>query len=441
MADQTDFTQIAADFARSPEPNGRDNVEAAADGDTSADGTPADDGGEAEVLPADAMVGENGPAVSDDVKARDTDVPQVSDDGADSETPPMEKKPADDADGEIDGDGSLMVSDASARSASAETSGIFDAFPAAPCQPGEFKVPLCELVIGERSPAGVYDFDGGAGESLLHAVQTPEAIAPLVVTKVNDEWHVLDGWARVTAMRFHFGNTANILVRVVEWDGTRNDALYDRFAATFLTLKSRKIDKSILLREFHLAWAVPQLILAARIGWTESRVTRELAAAETMLEAPRFAELHVKAGDPPIDYLYKVQQARDAAAADDAEHPKRAPEKGAVAKLDAKLEALLAKPERFATAEALAKLGIDKPGKARSTPANSEPADVSAAMGASQIIDCVEDSGGDAIAMIEMGSDQLPSIRLLVDATAMDDRRRAEVRHLIHEALDRLLGF
>lgn len=43
--------------------------------------------------------------------------------------------------------------------------------------------------------------------------------------------------------------------------------------------------------------------------------------------------------------------------------------------------------------------------------------------------------------MIETGVDQLPIIRLLVDATTLGDRRKAEVRHLIHDALDRLLGF
>lgn len=43
--------------------------------------------------------------------------------------------------------------------------------------------------------------------------------------------------------------------------------------------------------------------------------------------------------------------------------------------------------------------------------------------------------------MIEVGADQFPSIRLLIDATTLDDRRKAEVRHLVHEALDRLLGF
>jgi hypothetical protein len=319
--------------------------------------------------------------------------------------------------------------------------GIFSGFPAAPQQPGEFQLPLCDLVIGKTSDGGAYDFDSGAAESLCHAVRTPENIAPIIVTKTGEAWHVIDGWARVTAFRFQFGNTANMLVRVVEWDGTRNDALYNRFAASFLTLKSRKIDKSILFRQFHLAWNVPQQILAARIGWTESRVTRELSAAEAFQEAPRFAELHVRAGDPPIDYLYKVQQARDAAADDDKAHAKRPPQRGAVPRLDAKLETLLAKPERFATAEALAKLGIAKPEKAKATLQTDNDAEAPVDIQALEIIDCVEDSSGEAVAMVEMGADQLPSIRLLVNSAAMDDRRKAEVRHLVHEAVDRLLGF
>lgn len=53
----------------------------------------------------------------------------------------------------------------------------------------------------------------------------------------------------------------------------------------------------------------------------------------------------------------------------------------------------------------------------------------------------MEDSSGDAVAMVEMTADQFPSIRLLVDTTALDDRRKAEVRHLLHEALDKLLGY
>jgi hypothetical protein len=318
---------------------------------------------------------------------------------------------------------------------------IFSGFPAAPREPGEFELPLCDLVIGEISEGGSYYFDEGVGESLCHAVQAPETIAPIVVMKTADRWHVIDGWARVMAFRFQFGNTANVMVRVVEWDRTRDDALYKRFAQTFLTLKSRKIDKSLLLLEFYLTWNVPQLVLAARIGWTESRVTRELAAAEAMQEAPRFAELHVKAGDPPIDYLYQIQQARHAAAADDKAHSKRAPEKSAVGRLEAKLEALLAKSERFVTAEALAKLGIGKPAKEKATPQTADATGIIPALEAPEIIDCVEDSGGDAVAMIEIGADQFPSIRLLVDTATLDDRRKAEVRHLVHEALDRLLGF
>lgn len=325
-------------------------------------------------------------------------------------------------------------------SSPAAATNIFEGFPAAPREPGEFQLPLCELVIGDISEGGLYNFEEGAAESLCHAVQAPETIAPIVVIKTADAWHVIDGWARVMAFRFQFGNTANVMVRVVEWDRARDDALYQRFAQTFLTLKSRKIDKSLLLFDFYLTWNVPQIVLAARIGWTESRVTRELAAAEAMSEAPRFAELHVKAGDPPIDYLYRIQQARDAAVADDRAHPKRALEKSAVSRLETKLEALLAKPERFATAESLAKLGIAKPPKGKATAQTADTTDMPSHLDAPEIIDCVEDTAGEGVAMIEMGADQFPSIRLLIAPAMLDDRRKAEVRHLIHEAVDRLLG-
>ena len=441
------MAQIAAEFAADYITMASIDDGAAADSDTGADGLPAQEASKAVILSVERTGSRTDLAVRDNIETDDPTASQGRTGRADAETSPMEEAVTGDApNGRSDGDGSHIVSDDHDATEPATTdagvdNGIFRGFPAAPRQRGEFQLPLRDLVIGKTSDSGVYDFDAGAAESLCHAVKMPESVAPIVVMKAGDAWHVIDGWARVMAFRFQFGNTENLMVRVIEWDGTRNDALYNRFAATFLTLKSRKIDKSILLRQFHLAWSVPQLVLAARIGWLESRVTRELAAAEAMLEAPRFAELHVKAGDPPIDYLYKVQQARDDAAADDQAHPKRAAEKGAVAKLDAKLEALLAKPERFATAEALTKLGIGKPGKTAATVQASEPTDVPAALPTPELIDCVEDSGGDAVALVEMSPDQFPSIRLLVDATTLDDRRKAEVRHLVHEALDRLLGY
>jgi hypothetical protein len=455
MTDQTDFTQIAADFAANLTPANPAATEAKIDNgpapveETEATLTMAGDAAAVDVAKG---VNADHDSVHGDVAETDA---AVLPDTIDARVRPIDAEPsikeglgaeaAAEAANDSD-DGSTARDDGPDAAwpmlaATGAEGGIFNGFPAAPLQPGEFQLPLCDLVIGETSDGGAYDFDSGTGESLLHAVLTPQNIAPIVVMKTGDAWHVTDGWARVTAFRSQFGNTDNVMVRVVMWDGTRNDALYNRFAATFLTLKSRKIDKSILLFQFHAAWNVPQQVLAARIGWTESRVTRELAAAEAFQEAPRFAELHVKAGDPPIDYLYKVQQAREAAARDDAAHPKRAPEKTAIAKLENKLESLLVRPERFGTAEALEKLGIVKPGKVKATAAAVGPAEALANIPAPELIDCVEDSGGEAIAMVEMAADQFPSIRLLIDAAAMDDRRKAEVRHLVHEALDRLLGF
>ena len=85
--------------------------------------------------------------------------------------------------------------------------------------------------------------------------------------------------------------------------------------------------------------------------------------------------------------------------------------------------------------------GKAKPGKAKTTAETEKGAEALGEIQALEIIDCVEDSSGDAVAMVEMTADQFPSIRLLVDTTALDDRRKAEVRHLLHEALDKLLGY
>ena len=78
--------------------------------------------------------------------------------------------------------------------------------------------------------------------------------------------------------------------------------------------------------------------------------------------------------------------------------------------------------------------------KGKTTAQTADPVDTPSGLDAPEIIDCVEDTAGEAIATIEMGVDQLPSIRLLIATATLDDRRRAEVRHLMHEALDRLLG-
>ncbi|PZP11644.1 MAG: hypothetical protein DI607_10455, partial [Sphingomonas hengshuiensis] len=266
MTKQTDFSKIAADFAATAKPKTAPDTQADTGGDvnqpeedaapdtlaqeaadtgmaepaTQSEDTISDAGGHVarhaaaedtaapdNAIHADVGLFDAAPAVPDVAEsegaaddARDRDGESAATDSADAVEPPVAEVAAISTDG-----------------------GIFKEFPAAPQRPGEFKVPLCDLLIGDQSPSGVYDFESGAGEALLHAVQTPDNIAPIVVMKVTDDWHVVDGWARVTAMRFQFGNTANVMVRVIEWDGTHNADLYNRFAATFLTLKSRKVDK------------------------------------------------------------------------------------------------------------------------------------------------------------------------------------------------------
>lgn len=323
--------------------------------------------------------------------------------------------------------------------ASSQPEPILGTFPPAPFVEGEFRLQLPELQIGAASGwRGDYNFESGPGRSLFSAAIAPDSLAPIAVMKVNSAWHVVDGWARVEALRRQFGDTANIMVRVVLWTGSEKDALYSRFAAEFLGLGSKKIDKARLLLQFHEAWHVPQQVLAARVGWTESKVSKQLAAATVSKEAPGFIKLLVKAEDPPIDYLWKVQRAREQAAEDDASHPRRAPHNSEVARLTKRLEDLLHKPERYEPKEALAKLGIEKPGSTK--PASGEAGADPAPSEAPEIIDYVMGFDDEPIAAFEMTADNVVRIRFLIDPAAMSPHEKEEARGRLREAIDKFLS-
>jgi hypothetical protein len=240
------------------------------------------------------------------------------------------------------------------------------------------------------------------------------------------------------ALRFQHGNTANVMVRVVRWTGTEEDAVYDRFSTEFLGLASRKVEKAQLLMQVHRIWQVPQLVLAARVGWTESKVTKHLYAATADAEAPGFAKLLLNPNDPPIDYLYKVQSARLEAAKDDADHPRRAPDKKATATLQTRLDDLLARQERFKPADALVALGLAKPSiKAAGSP---EELEALAVEGEPEIVDHVMGHDDQPVATIEMTPDNRIRITLLIDPSELEPLEREEARTRLREALDRVLG-
>lgn len=317
---------------------------------------------------------------------------------------------------------------------------VLSGFPAAPFVHGEFRVALPELQIGNGDGRRNYNFESGPGRSLVHAALSPDSLAPIFVMQVDGVWHVVDGWARVTALRQQFGDSANIMVRAVRWAATAKDALYARFAGQFLQLGSRKIDKATLLLGFHRAWEVPQQILAARIGWTESKVSKQLAAAVLIDDASEFAQLLIKADDPPIDYLWKVQRAREDAAKDDAAHPKRATHNGEVAKLAAKLHELLAKPQRYDPNDALIRLGLVKSASAAGL---SPGGDDSVSLFVTEPLepfDCVEGSDGEPIAFLEMGADSLVNIRFVIDTASLTDAQKADARARLRDAIDRFIG-
>jgi hypothetical protein len=119
-----------------------------------------------------------------------------------------------------------------------------------PPQEGEFLIPAPQLTIGSYVLRDDIDFSKGPAKILAHAAGNLASLTPIKVKKIGDVYHVVDGWLRVMAIRFQHGNTANVMVRAVPWDGSEKDALYHRFEAEFLQIGTRKIDKSCLLLQF-----------------------------------------------------------------------------------------------------------------------------------------------------------------------------------------------
>jgi plasmid maintenance system antidote protein VapI len=234
-----------------------------------------------------------------------------------------------------------------------------EGFPLPPLQQGEFLVPLTQLVIGKSRDH--VDFSKGQAKCLAHAALNPASLSPVEVKKIGDLYHVIDGWLRVMALRFQHGDTANVMVRAVPWDGSEKDAVYRRFDEDFLKLAKRKIDKSCSLQEFHSEWGVNQTVLAARLGLKESRVSKELKAAVAFKEAPEFALILDRADDPSVDYFYQVQCGREAAQQRDAELVIEGAEATATTELKQRLKDLIDSGARYSANDALVALGLKEP--------------------------------------------------------------------------------
>lgn len=319
----------------------------------------------------------------------------------------------------------------------APPAGTVGTFPAAPKVDNEFTLRLDQLQIGTHSLQNDYDFSSGRGKAILHAVLEPEKLAPIQVKKIGSNWVVVDGWARVMAMRFHFGNTANMMVRVVAWDGSEKDAIYQRFASEFLTLVTRKIDKARLLLKFHNLWNVPQIVLAARIGLQATRVTKDLKAAVAYEEAPRFIQLLDRSSDPAIDYLYQVQCAREAAMKEDANNAHRDTAQGAVAALGKRLEDLLSKPERFNTAGALIALGI-KESKGLDKPSQDIDSGMEHLWSLLDFIPGPEDD--EPAIKIYASPDKRLRFDFLIDPSSLDATDKAELKARLLKVIEETIG-
>ena len=181
-------------------------------------------------------------------------------------------------------------------------------------------------------------------------------------------------------------------------------------------------------------------MIAARIGWTSSKLSKHLTAARGERDEPRFADLLQQPANPSMDYLYKVGRALAEAGKDDAAHPRRSQAKGSVAALRKRLETLLGRQERFEPRYALVALGIvpampepELPfGTATTAAAGSEPLKLEDVVGHDDIVIGALERHGD-------GDRRL----LLPDEAAvsgMTPIERAAARAAYHDAIDRLFG-
>lgn len=93
------------------------------------------------------------------------------------------------------------------------------------------------------------------------------------------------------ARRLQHEHNPGVQVRVVGRCGTAKAAIHQRFSQTVLTLASKQIELARQLRQVSELWDVPDLVLGGRIGWTKSKVSKHLTAAEGERQEPRFAAL------------------------------------------------------------------------------------------------------------------------------------------------------
>ncbi|WP_174292041.1 hypothetical protein [Sphingomonas bacterium] len=313
-------------------------------------------------------------------------------------------------------------------------------FPLSPLVEGEFTVPLDQLVIGADHPRRRYDFENGVGKALFHAALDPAALTPILVLLFENIWYVIDGWARVLALRLQHEDNPAVLVRGVRWTGTAETAVYQRFSQSFLTLASAPIERAREALRMSEVWVVPDLVIAARIGWTPSKLSKHLTAARGERDEPRFADLLQQPAKPPMDYLYKVGRALADAGKDDAAHPRRSAAKGAVTTLRKRLEALLARNERFEPRHALVVLGIVPP-----TPEPELPFGAAAGMASGPEPLNLEDVVGHddvVIGALERHSDGGRRLLLPDEAavSAMTPVEKAAAKAAYHDAVDRLFG-
>jgi hypothetical protein len=164
---------------------------------------------------------------------------------------------------------------------------------------------------------------------------------------------VIDLFHQYDAIVAQHGQNPEKLVRVIRFDGTEADALLRLFHRIFLNQTLTDIDRAAEMAATKAALDFSNVLIAAALGWTASKVTKWITAGMVATKHASFFDL--LNGRRPIDYGYRVGQALQAAAKIDRDEGLENYHLGALLE---KRDALLAENERFDAPAALAALGI-----------------------------------------------------------------------------------
>jgi hypothetical protein len=228
----------------------------------------------------------------------------------------------------------------------------------APTVDGEFSLPLGQIKDWQRGFRSTPDPTRRDYRAIREAVKAPENLPPVVVMPIGNEMVVIDGALRVGLLREHHGAESNVSVRAVLFGGSEDEAIRDQILTKMCSGAMTPRERARLADEGFKSLDLNKIGFAGFLGVTNSKLTRMLTCAAVDTAYPQFFAVLKNPLKAPEDYGYEIGKAVAAAQKIDRDKPPRGKKIGALEKLLASCATVLAQPERFDPAAALAKLGI-----------------------------------------------------------------------------------